>query len=238
MCGFGSLLYDTEDAVVMKPTACRSWKCDDCGPKRKAQFIMQARLGQPNKFLTLTLQRVPGACPIAARKLIGEKLPALLKRWKRLTDAPIEYIAVSEATEAGWPHLHLLMRAGYVHQKILSSWWKELTGSPVVWIKSAKNARQTAGYLAKYLGKDLHKFGDCKRNWMSRGWVLPEAEEDKTEKWEAVPWTFSQQDIEELQWSYLLRGWWRVPGARADGVILLMPPLWHSRAPPDLQLRL
>lgn len=81
---------------------------------------------------------------------------------------PLPFIAVFEATKLGWPHLHILMRSRFIPQWWLATEMSELTGAHIVRIERLKSARQGAIYVAKYLGKNPHRFGTTKRYWRSR----------------------------------------------------------------------
>jgi hypothetical protein len=234
MCGVGSLFHDSAAAVDIKPTGCRSWTCDICAPLRKARCEIQARRGQPTKFLTLTCNPRIGASPADRRKRMGAAFPLLIHRMERYLKIKIEYFAVTEQHKSGEPHLHILLRCGYVPQQLISKWWNELTGAFRVDIRQIKDKTKAAKYIAKYLNKGLHKFGTSKRYWMSRGWELPPGEGEKPTDWQPRKWSWSKEYADDIEWGYLLRGWWRVPGEIERGVRRLMWPKWGTGPPPGL----
>lgn len=86
-----------------------------------------------------------------------------------------EYLTVVEATQKGWPHLHVLTTRPWIDQAWLSNLWKSLTGAHIVDIRRVKNQGQAASYVSKYLGKAPHRFLNCKRYYFTRGY-LPKSE--------------------------------------------------------------
>jgi len=109
-----------------------------------------------------------------ARSYIGgspAKLPAL------------PFFAVFEATKKGQPHLHIVLRAPFMPQKWLSAQMLELLKSPILDVRAIDSTTRVAAYIAKYLGKDPHQFGTCKRYWHSTDWnITPEPEAPETSK--------------------------------------------------------
>jgi hypothetical protein len=87
--------------------------------------------------------------------------------WRKLP-----FIAVFEQTKLGWPHLHILLRSGFIDRSFISSIMAELTDSPIVDIRLIKSQAQIAGYVAKYVGQEPHQFGKCKRYWQSQDYDL------------------------------------------------------------------
>lgn len=79
------------------------------------------------------------------------------------------YIKVNELTVAGRLHLHVLFRGKYIAQRLLSSWWSEIHGAPVVDIRSwrpFRGKKAIASYMAKYMSKE-----NAGRYSWSWGWV-------------------------------------------------------------------
>lgn len=171
---------------------------------------------------------------------MGKAFAVLIKRFERHLGQKPEFYAVTEQTKRGEPHLHVLMRCGYIPQRLVSQWWQELTGARIVDIRRVKDAKKAARYVAKYLAKGLHKFGNSKRYWSSRGWLLPAERQVDEEPWVAPAWKYSKEHIEDIEWSHRKLGWWRVPGELRGGIIKLMRPrwLWGTPAgPPGSVLR-
>lgn len=95
-----------------------------------------------------------------------------------------EYLTVVEATQKGWPHLHVLTTRRWIDQAWLSFLWKSLTGAHVVDVRRVSNHGQAASYVSKYLGKAPHRFLHCKRYYFTRGYMP--AREDKAQPYD---WT-------------------------------------------------
>lgn len=82
-----------------------------------------------------------------------------------------EYLTVVEATQRGWPHLHVLTTRRWIDQRWLSQLWDRLTGARIVHIERVKHESRAANYVAKYLGKAPHRFLKCKRYYFTRGYI-------------------------------------------------------------------
>lgn len=69
---------------------CRSWGCDYCRPNRRRQLIARAASGQPNKFLTLTVNPHYGASALERRDRLHDAWTKLVKRILRQFALPPE----------------------------------------------------------------------------------------------------------------------------------------------------
>ena len=103
-------------------------------------------------------------------------LNRLVKRLRRrYPAAPIQFIAVWERHRSGYPHLHLLARAPYIPQPVLSAMWRDLTGAPIVDIRPSSSSHGSARYIAKYLTKHpdvpagMRHFRTSRRFWLTPG---------------------------------------------------------------------
>lgn len=136
-----------------------------------------ARKGEPNLFLTLTCKPGRFASPHDAARDMKRGLVLLRRRIQRKWGVKnLPFIVVYEKTQAGWPHMHLLLRAPYMHWKVLRAMWQELTGAHQVDVRFIKNKSQVLFYVTKYIGKALHAFEGCKRWWRSHNYnVIEEA---------------------------------------------------------------
>lgn len=216
MCGFGSLLSSTDQAVTVKPAVCRSWSCQECAPLRRMLCEIELRSGKPDAGLTLTLQREPGVSPERARGRMAEAFPRLM-RWLRKQGMPdLAYYAVCERHKSGWPHLHVALRGWvFVPQKRISAKWRELTTtSYIVHIERGRPERM-ARYMAKYLAKGLAKIGGFKRYWSSRNWLQDKGEAD-AETWRHEIWSYLRDDTDEVV-RVLSREGWHFTGHEAKG---------------------
>lgn len=152
---------------------CKRWSCEHCNPINRRQVIQHAVNGKPKALLTLTVSSKHYDTPEEAAAALKRGLRLLrlrLRRTPRLQD--FQFLAVFEAHESGYPHLHLLIRGRFIPWQWLRNAWTEITGSMHVDIRKIKGTKDAARYVAKYLGKDLHAFEGCKRWWRSHGYDL------------------------------------------------------------------
>lgn len=169
---------------------CRSWGCEECGPKRKAQLIACAMAGTPDKMLTLTIRKQDDLSPEdAARRLSHAWRLLRLRLMRKYRMRKLPFLLVVEKHKSGYPHFHILMRTRYLDQKYISSVMQELIGSPIVHIFKITSKEMAAGYAIKYCGKAAQKFETTKRYWQSRDYDLstkPDYMEDPVykEHWE------------------------------------------------------
>jgi len=207
---------------------CRAWTCEICAPTRRKGVVCDIAAGHPDRLLTLTMRpdplRTPAEQAAVMSKHMRRLLLAIRKRWPATRWS---YFAVFEAHKSGQPHLHLAMRGKFINYDWLQSRWLEISGSRGVNIKFVPDAKKAAGYIGKYLGKDLHKFGTLKRYWYSKDWRIDA-------RWvpSSDPRFFRGARIErrtpqelEHDWGRSFRQvWW-------EGHALIAGP----RAPPDVE---
>jgi hypothetical protein len=168
---------------------CRSWNCEHCQPIRKRQLMGLATSGQPNRFLTLTVNPAFEDSPEA-------RLTALAKAWnivckrlrRRYKGKPIEFLAVVEETKRGEPHLHILLHSPFIPHDLISQYMAELINAPIVDIRSIKSSRQIANYVAKYISKKPAQFGSHKRYWQSRAYDQSDPEPNPEPTFEGFSW--------------------------------------------------
>jgi DNA-binding HxlR family transcriptional regulator len=115
------------------------------------------------------------------------------------------FIVVFEKTKAGFPHMHILMRAAFIPQKWLSDNMKELIDAPIVDIRAIKSRQMAFWYVTKYLGKDPHAFEGCKRWWRSHSYEV-ETDEDYR------PLVFGEHIVIERSNYYEVAARFRTPG--------------------------
>jgi len=90
----------------------------------------KASEGHPNLFMTLTCKPDLYSDPHDAARDMKRGLVALRRRIERKWKVKnIPFIVVYEATKRGWPHMHLLLRAPYMHWKVLRAMWQEISGA-------------------------------------------------------------------------------------------------------------
>jgi hypothetical protein len=146
---------------VFRRINCGGWTCSYCGPRRartaKASIRQWAEDLQLKYFLTLTLDPSKlegGMCEaefaVQYMRKVFNKFRVYLRRQY---GEPPNYICVLEFTQAGVPHLHILIDR-YIPQAWISNVWASLGGGRVCFIKQVK-VKHVARYLSKYLTKDL-----------------------------------------------------------------------------------
>jgi hypothetical protein len=205
---------------------CHSWNCEECAEVRRRGLTAQAIAGKPDKFLTLTSKRKDGQTPVDAARALARSwrlLQGRIKRrygWQRLP-----FLAVFQATKLGWPHLHILLRCGWIDQNWLSQTMAELNDSPVVDIRPVDNPGRAAAYVARYVTRATEKFGTCKRYWQSQDYDLRTAKEKLEEA------TVSKKPGGEVIWrniSWVVRMWeelgWQVKWLDHRRAVAALPP--------------
>lgn len=143
----------------------------DIDPRRRKRcyhrVICGLERGGSLRLITLTSSdNAPGDIQRSFRKCIMR-----LKRRQLLKD----YIKVIEVKDDGRQHIHLCYRGEYIEQAALSAMWQEIHHSPIVDIRRVKAGRQSkrgvAGYLAKYMAKEMVKRYSWSWHWVYPGFV-------------------------------------------------------------------
>jgi hypothetical protein len=187
--------------------ACRAWACEWCAPMRRKQLIALGLAGEPNRFLTLTIRPAPSRTPNSAAAELSRAWKLIKKRAiRQLGIKKLEYLAVFERTKLGWPHLHILIRGDFLPQRWLSQQMADIAGSPVVWIEAVTNQKKAATYVAKYCGKDPHKFGTLKRYWHSKGYNINQDNEGEENPWGGYTWQRREECLSDLRHEAVLAG--------------------------------
>lgn len=152
---------------------CKCWDCEICQPFNRWHVVAAGRRGHPNVFMTLTCNPGRHETPDAAARDMVRALVQLRRcifRRYKIKNIPI--LCVFEKTKAGWPHMHILARAGWIDQKWLSEVMGRLIGAPIVDIRKIQDAGRAAAYVSKYVGKDPTVFRGCKRWWRSHSYEV------------------------------------------------------------------
>lgn len=207
LCNEWTLVKDLGDVRFSKPLPCRAWTCGLCAPCRLRQLFRQAAAGEPNRLLTLTVGPEAGSDP-------EERYAALLHAWqviwKRLKREPrhagAAFMWFVEATERGEPHLHILLRSGFIPQSWLSDCMAELAQSPIVDIRKIRNAKQAVAYVAKYVVKAPARFGNSKRYFASRNYELEALEKLEADPSRMGTWTLDRRAPESVYRDYIADG--------------------------------
>lgn len=109
----------------------------------------------------------------------------LMRKLKRRSPT---FLAVVEAHESGSPHLHVLLRSGFIHRRLIKEWWEKRTGSFIVDIRIVKSRRQAASYVTKYISKNPARYEHVKRYWCSQDWDPPKKDEQRSTNDEFAWW--------------------------------------------------
>lgn len=225
LCSECSIVNHGERKIRAITLYCRSWGCPICLPKRRNKLTREAAVGEPNRFLTLTTKYDPAGDPVAEAVRQGVAFRQFFRAYRnRFPGKDCAFFVVREATKNGWPHLHAVIRGPWLDQKWASKVWEALTGSPIVHVRFVDKGRGCAKYLAKYIGKDPHRFGTTKRYWCSRNWfdvVPPRKRRDGT--WDSK-WHIVREGVGRLAEEYGLRGWLVDMGGTVSS--------FEARAPP------
>ena len=161
-----------DDEILFRKITCRSWSCPDCAKFRRRKLVAQARSGNPNKFITLTVNPhwFEGPNDRAAR--LARAWRDIVREFRRRNPhQEAEYMAVFEATKHGEPHLHIMWRGGFIAQRWLSSQMQKRMGAKIVDVRQVDNQERVAAYCAKYISKRPIRFGNCKRFWRSKNYL-------------------------------------------------------------------
>jgi hypothetical protein len=234
LCRDFSLVNVYDGGKVAIPLCCRAWNCDYCAPRRRREVIALAVAGSPNRLITITVNPALLVSPAARAAALANAWRLVVKRaGRQLTIGKIEYLAVFEKTKRGEPHLHILARCGYIPQAWLSAQLKELIGAPIVDIRKVTSGSRAAAYVAKYIGKDPHRFATCKRYWHTRNWVNGASPDNATLPSEQREWRIVEQPL------WALHEAWKTDVLRPpvlDGDMLwsgIPPPWWTPFARED-----
>lgn len=160
-------------ATILK---CRRWSCELCQHYNRKRVRRAAREGNPNMFLTLTVDPARHAGPDEAARDLVRAWVLLRRRIARKTGKPAPpFLAVFEATKAGNPHLHILLRSGFLPKQWISDAMRELTGAYIVDVSFVPDKNRVAAYVSKYISKTPTGFEGSKRWWRSHDFeVEPE----------------------------------------------------------------
>lgn len=162
---------------------CKSWLCDECAPMRRRSLIAEIKKGNPDRFVTLTVNPHWFDSP-------EERAAALAKAWRltvmafkyRWPNAKVAYFCIFEATKLGEPHLHIAWRGPFIPQSWLSKQMRQRMGAPVVDVRKIRQKKQVAEYVSKYISKRSIKFGTCKRYWRSLSYLLKSRRQEIQER--------------------------------------------------------
>lgn len=213
-CTAFALVRQHEFHTLVRPLYCNCWSCETCAPRRTKRLAREAAEGNPNRFITLTVRaRDDDRQDLRARELVlaWRAVCKLIRR--RDGKRKLDFLAVFERTRRGEPHLHILVRSGYIDQRWLSAQMQRLIGAPIVHVQAVKGSRQAARYVAKYCAKGLGVFRGCKRYWRSLRYLEPADDPPIMDAWglptrwrvEREDWREYAQRIAPASWAILWR---------------------------------
>lgn len=160
--------------VAALPLYCRKWSCAKCGAFHRKRLRRRLINGQPNAFLTLTVNPAIHDTPDDAFRAASLAINKLMKVLRRAFPSKrLEYALIWERTKKGWPHAHLLLRAPYIPQAFLSRAWQRLSGAKIVDIRMVRTEGEAAAYISKYLTKDPAVPMGFRRYRTSRAYSAP-----------------------------------------------------------------
>lgn len=146
--------------VILLP--CNQWSCRQCANLKVKRIAYRVNVAKPNRLLTLTIDPDKYQSPREAFDDTSSKVSVLIRQLRpRFGD--IEYLRVTELTNRGWPHYHLLVRSGYLPHPVVRDRWESLTGATIVDLRQVHNRFRTYVYLVKYLSK-MHNLEWTKRH--------------------------------------------------------------------------
>jgi len=235
ICREWSLVKTQPEKRLAKSLFCRSWSCDVCRPKRKAQLLALCASGRPNRLLTLTVNPSVGTDPESRLLALSNAWRILVKRLRRQHGASaINYLAVVERTKQGEPHLHILLRSPFIPQSWLSAAMEGLIGAPIVDIRLIRQARKAVRYVAKYVTKDPHQFAGAKRYWHSTQYELDNDYSPPPKVPGESPWRVVMLNLFQIAEAWSFEGWWGRPSqdGSMQGVYLGLERLFRSIGEP------
>lgn len=152
----GQLKEQGRDYIRYARLGCKRWTCLRCGV-RKAKRLRRAIIGTAieknlKRFLTLTLD--PKTCtPEESTTYIRQCWNKFRTYLKRKHGISVSFITILEFQKNGYAHLHILVDR-YIEQSWIKSAWQGVGGGRIVFITQV-DLHRIAGYLSKYLTKDL-----------------------------------------------------------------------------------
>lgn len=166
-------------ARLLFSTTCHRWSCGWCARQKIKKLAHLTALAGPNRFLTLTLDpwlrdaagRQAGPRYSSPRVAFEETAPMVSQLMKRLRQrfGEIEYLRVTEVTQQGWPHYHMLLRSAYLPHAVVKEAWQSLSGATIVDVRQVKKEFRAYWYLVKYLANLRDKSWTDRHVSYSRG---------------------------------------------------------------------
>lgn len=225
LCGQTSCVKHGDAGRCVLPRYCNTWSCRSCMVHRLRRLMEELAGGLPTIFLTLTWRVREGWTDAE----IARAMAAAWAKWVAIYNREhgpraLQYMVVRERTKAGTPHMHIVIRAPWIPKRALSDFMRDEIDSPIVDVRSLKEVRSVAKYLAKYLTKGPAQFGTLKRYWRTLGYLQPEFLDDRRARRTLGDWRLDPRTWQEVGFDATLRGF-RVEPLNPGAFI-------HARAPP------
>lgn len=176
----GALLNVTTGELVR--ANCKQWLCKWCGPRRAKRFYRRIHKVPFTRFVTLTM-------PPARGGLTGDNIRLQAHGWRMFTQflrrngAKGHYACTREVSASGRLHLHALIHTSWFSYKRARQC---IERSGLGAVCDFRKVRQTksgvAGYLTKYLAKDLGN-GTVWPRYTRRAWTSAPAERPTNSEW-------------------------------------------------------
>lgn len=162
--------YQFQKAITLY---CNAWGCEHCHNRRVRRLIAEIIQGHPERLLTLTCRAGTKETPDKQAQFMSQCFRKLwAKVRKRWPGVEHHYFCVFEAHKSGWPHLHIATRGCYMDWQWIKDRWEEISGSPGVDIRRIYDPKDCGSYMAKYIGKNPHRYQGVKRYWRTLKWNL------------------------------------------------------------------
>lgn len=216
LCSEASLVKLDEGEAAAVTLKCRSWGCDLCQPERGRRLRALAHAGNPTAFITLTVNPDRFPSPEDRARRLADAWRVIVRRAKtKYRYKAIPFLAVFEATKRGEPHLHVIARVRWIDQKWLSEQMDALMGAPICDIRRVWRKNQVASYITKYVGKDPHRFGTCKRYWCTQDWDQEDYQPDEPPLRLNGIFDIDTRNLWQMENAWALAGWrtWHCKGA-------------------------
>lgn len=140
--------------------SCNSYFCEHCAQKKRKMLLRKLRaIKNANnlRFLTLTLS-ASDYDPTTSISKISEFFNTLCKLL-RYRKYKFQYFKIIEMTKNNISHLHILIDT-YIPAPLISSLWKQITGSYIIKILQVKDKKQVFTYISKYITKTLTSYSN------------------------------------------------------------------------------
>lgn len=166
--------YYTEDGEAI-PAPCNRWDCETCGKVKKNKLM--DRVGRGYAVLQAQGHRVRALCLTLGPEADNEDMGKYFARFRAWLAKPrkyrkkmrcfrgLHYFWTKEFQENGQLHLHVLIDAYIPWQLIKRAWkWATYKTSSIIFITKIHNSiYRPAGYMTKYMEKELCQAGKFRK---------------------------------------------------------------------------